>query len=58
MCVTDYGDDIRKPEIQLSNLIKQDFDVELNPAHLRLFIQAKWPQITNLAHRIHEAAES
>ncbi len=39
---------------KLSELMKREMDVSVNPKVLRMFIRAHWSKISMLAHAIHE----
>jgi hypothetical protein len=40
---------------QLSALIKKETGAVVHPHLLRLFLRARWPEVSRLAHAIHEA---
>lgn len=50
--------DTRKPEARLSEIMKRELDVTIDPVALRLFLRGNWVLVSGLAHRIHDGAPS
>jgi hypothetical protein len=41
-------------ERKIARLLKEDLNVDVNPQALRVFIRARWAELSLCAHRIHE----
>lgn len=55
MCTyADAGEESRKSEQIMVDMIREDLGVTIDPQALRMFIRQRWSQFTPLAHRIHE----
>lgn len=47
--------DSRAPEIILSEMLRKDLGVEINPQALRMFLRSRWDRVSKFAHKIHDA---
>lgn len=45
----------RMPEQMLSDAIRRELGVHIDPQALRMFIRSHWTTVSVTAHRIHEA---